>query len=66
MSQTQKAIEAQEKYCSKNKLPHFAPHNGNCYICGKNIYEGQLAISVEQASSSLITGCPYCGRSYCD
>lgn len=71
---------AQVKHCEERKLPHFAPV-GNCWRCGKNIYElketefktwdgrtiiRQTGISVEQAGSELITGCPHCNRSFCD
>lgn len=55
-------IKAQKKYTTKHGLPHFAPHSGKC-SCGKQIYE---KIDIETASSSLITGCPHCNRSYCD
>ena len=71
-----KAIIAQKKYVTDNCLPHFAPLSGNCYACKKSIYDVQeiqygdrkhsTGISVETASSSLITGCPHCCRSYCD
>lgn len=32
-------IKAQEKYCNENNLPHFAPTNGQCWKCKRNIYE---------------------------
>jgi len=76
-------IEAQRKF-----EPHFAPSDGVCFRCHKNIYQNfgwkdegysrKLAgldgeevdritgISLEKASSQLITGCPHCNRSYCD
>lgn len=57
-----KAHMAQVKYCKDNHLPHFAP-NRFCYRCNRDIY---LKISVEKAGSRLITGCPYCHRTYCD
>ena len=57
------AIEAQAKYCKDNDLPHFAPFDGVCWSCGNQIYE---KISVEEAGSKLITGCPRCCSSYCD
>ena len=57
-------IETQKKYCKDNKAPHFAPEDGFCYNCGKQIYaDGR---SIEYASKNLITGCPHCHRSYCD
>lgn len=59
------ACEAQDKMCDERKLPHFAPLSGTCFYCGKNIY-ADGGISVKEASTRLITGCPYCGRSYCE
>jgi hypothetical protein len=70
------AIQAQKKLQLEKKYPDFAPSNGICYACQKQIYSqieqdfnGNIfftGISVEKASKSLITGCPHCNRSYCD
>ena len=57
------AIAAQKQYCRDNKAPHFAPEDGFCWSCGKQIY---TRIDEKQASKDLITGCPHCSRSYCD
>lgn len=57
-------IEAQKQYCRDNKAPHFAPEDGFCYSCGKQIYANGR--NIEYASNELITGCPHCHRSYCD
>ena len=59
------AIAAQKEFCKKNELPHFAPYDGYCFRCGHQIY-GENGIPVEKAKSTLVTGCPYCGTSYCD
>lgn len=59
-----KAIEAQRKFCKENELPNFAG-NGRCFSCGRNVY-GDGGYSVEYASQRLVTGCPYCLRSFCD
>ena len=56
-------LAAQRHYCKVNELPYFAPDYGICWYCGENIYK---YISFEKASSELITGCPYCFRTYCD
>lgn len=56
-------IQAQKNYCQENKVPYFAPGNGICWKCRKQVYN---AITMESASTQLITGCPYCHRSYCD
>ncbi len=71
-----KACEAQAKLCKEKAFPHFAPTNGVCWGCGRNIYEPQtvthgersysVGSTVESAAKSLITGCPHCHRSYCD
>lgn len=69
-----RAMEAQKKLCEENGWPHFAPTNGRCWRCGKNIYEKSVntltgqesGISVEYAATRLVTGCPHCNRSYCD
>lgn len=36
---TSKAITAQKKYCEEHGAPHFAPHDGICFVCNQNIYE---------------------------
>ena len=65
----QESIKAQRMYCEDNKEPHFAPKDGRCWKCGKNIYEPNekgFGIKTEEASKKLVTGCPHCFRSYCD
>ena len=56
-------IKAQEDYCEKENVLHFAPTDGICYRCDKQIYHD---ITLDEASNELITGCPICGWSYCD
>ena len=58
-----KKLEAQARLQKEKDWPDFAPKNGICFNCRSQIYE---AISLEKASTKLITGCPYCNRSYCD
>ena len=53
------AIRAQEMLCSARGVPHFAPRNGICWSCQRQIYE-------ELDGTSYVTGCPFCHRSYCD
>lgn len=68
------SIAAQECYCEEKGYPHFAPESGICWKCNQQIYaegknrSGNLSkgISVEQAGSELITGCPHCSWSYCE
>ena len=56
-------IEAQDKYCKTKHLPNFTPSGGLCWHCGKNIYD---SITLEQAGSELISGCPVCHYSFCE
>lgn len=69
------AIKAQDWYCRTKILPHFAPDDGVCWDCRQNIYseKGKTrcgketnGITVESAAGHLITGCPFCNRTYCD
>lgn len=63
------ATKAQARYCKVNNYPHFAPYDGICYRCHKNIYtesDGHHGISVENAGTHLITGCPHCHYSFCE
>lgn len=68
-----KAIAAQHEYCEANECPEFAPRDGRCYRCGRNIYlptnasnGAVFGVTVEQAGNRLITGCPHCNYSFCD
>ena len=60
------AVKVQEEYCKNNDAPMFAPKNGYCYVCGKKIFGGEYGYTMKDASSRLITGCPYCHASFCD
>ena len=62
MEDTDTKIKAQEEYCEKHKVPMFAPKD-KCYSCNRNIWD---KITLEQATNELITGCPYCNKSFCD
>ena len=58
-------------YSSEMKKPEnqrvgFAPSDGKCWRCGKNIAEGPKGITLEQLGDYIITGCPYCHRSFCE
>jgi hypothetical protein len=56
-------IAAQAEYQRRKNLPDCAPHDGMCWSCHKQIYN---KITFQEASSKLITGCPYCSWSYCE
>jgi hypothetical protein len=59
----QEKIDAQTKFVKEKGYPYFAPQNGHCWNCRGQIYN---SITLEEASTTLITGCPNCCRSYCD
>ena len=69
---TNQAAKAQSDLCAVKGYPHFAPYSGVCWSCKRNIFQEidrgkyKTGISVKQASSTLITGCPHCNRTYCD
>lgn len=56
-------IKAQKEFCHNGGGPHFAPEDGFCWSCGKQIH---TRITLNEAANDLITGCPHCHRSYCD
>lgn len=66
------ACVAQFNLCHLKGYPNFAPGNGWCYSCRRNIYTKvdyggySSGISVESAGKSHVTGCPHCHQSYCD
>jgi len=66
------SCEGQAKLCKEKGYPHFAPLDGRCYNCKMNIYKLDTSmkwpsgISVERATSTLVTGCPHCHYSYCE
>lgn len=61
------AQKAQIEFCKKHNVPLFAPQDPltQCFRCQKNIY-GVGGVSVGAASRMHITGCPFCGASFCD
>lgn len=42
----------------------FMPTNGSCFHCKFDIIPRLIEIGND--GSELVTGCPYCGRTYCD
>lgn len=69
-----KAAAAQEQYCSERNTPMYAPKDGVCPCCGRNIYsslrtsKGEIVVgySVQFASEHLITRCSWCCASFTD
>jgi hypothetical protein len=68
------AIKAQKSLQKEKGYPDFAPSNGICYSCKRQIYSAIIhnngdyttGIDLEKATKELVTGCPHCNRSYCD
>lgn len=58
----EEAAKAQVEYCQNNTQPLFAGSTGECFSCKKDIYD---VITVEVASTGVITGCPHCQKSFC-
>lgn len=64
------ARKAQKDYWARTKKPDFAPRDGRCFRCNKDIYteidhgKYKTGHSVEKATNELITGCPHCNYSF--
>ena len=56
-------IVEQEATCARLHAPFFMPRN-SCWHCGKDVVSVLIALGKD--GSDLVTGCPYCMRSYCD
>lgn len=57
-----KKLETQKHYCEEQGLPFFA-NRLLCPYCYRQVYD---QITLEQAASQLITGCPKCHKSFTD
>ena len=66
----QECIANQKKLCREKVYPYFAPTNGFCYRCHKNIYQNYLLdddrVSCGKSGLELVTGCPHCNLSFCE
>ena len=51
-------IKTYAKYVKDNDYPKFAPPDGKCWRCDKQIFN-------HYDGTDGITGCPYCFTSYC-
>lgn len=62
-------IKAQADLWKGKRYPNFAPANGICWKCHRNIYQNYEIdghIHHGRDGTELVTGCPHCHRSYCD
>lgn len=57
-------IALQKVVCERKDFPHFAPDDGQCWKCHRNIYQNYENRGKD--GSDPVTGCPHCYRSYCD
>ena len=60
----QEFLKRQREMCVEKKAPFFMPSSGYCDRCHKDIIEDE--VKAGNNGSGLVTGCPYCGRSYCE
>jgi len=56
--------EAQSKICAEKGWIHFAPHDGVCYDCRRNIFQNYAYPG--KKGTEYITGCPHCHYSFCE
>lgn len=57
---------ANEMKKPENQRVGFAPSNGICWSCGRDIAEGENGITLEELGDYIITGCPHCNYSFCE
>lgn len=66
--------KAQREYTERESLPMFA-YGAVCFNCNRNVYQNYanprgfwdyVGVTLESASTELITGCPHCNQSFCD
>ena len=62
-SERREKTKLQEEYAKSIGAPCFISISGYCWSCGRDLLE---YYSDDALSKSLITGCPYCHRSFCD
>jgi hypothetical protein len=59
MPDIQERIKKHQALCAERNFPNFAPNNGKCFSCKKQVFE-------REDGTRFITGCPHCGRTFCD
>lgn len=57
LAQIQNGVEPRE-------MVGFAPLDGICIFCGKDITKGEKALTTESIGDWIILGCPYCFKSF--
>lgn len=62
VAEINQCIERQRQICEPiGEQPNFAPRDGVCWGCGKQIYDHP-----NRDGATLVTGCPWCHKTYCD
>jgi hypothetical protein len=68
MDRVKECIEAQKKFCEQHAVPNFSKaytgNSGVCPFCMMGIYSERGGYSVGNATSNLITCCPFCHQSF--
>lgn len=52
----------QKAFCNQGGLPLFAPNDGICRSCNKNIYDDKR--TRERAGELHVTKCPHCNKNF--
>jgi len=52
---------AQIKHCKDLRVTRWAPYDGICPKCRKQIYD---VLTLEECSSEVIVNCPYCNADF--
>lgn len=58
-------VLAQWLYCSAKDAPMFLPKDGRCWYCYADVF-GKGGYTMQDAKSRVLTGCPYCRKSWDD
>ena len=54
-------IKDQKQFCEKLGVSMFIPEDGKCWFCDKDIMD---KFSETECACKIITGCPFCNRSF--
>ena len=57
-------LKRQKEMCRERDAPFFMPRSGYGWGCGGDVVAGEMAEGND--GRILVTGCPFCHRSYCD
>lgn len=68
MDYVRQCVEAQEKFCEQHAVPNYSKaytdNSGICPFCMMGIYSKRGGYSLGNATSNLITCCPFCHQSF--